>query len=91
MDIANSHLEQIVSTSQSNGWKMQWHYMLMEGLVGQQQDPEELKKSQEMQGEESGGQEEIEDASGEGPGGVLENVLENVLGNEPGNGAGEEC
>ncbi|KAG6328844.1 hypothetical protein ID866_10246 [Astraeus odoratus] len=37
MDIANSHLEQTVSALQSNGWKMQQHYMLMEGLVGQQQ------------------------------------------------------
>ncbi|KAG6327098.1 hypothetical protein ID866_11991 [Astraeus odoratus] len=32
-----SHLEKIVGTSQSNGQKMQCHYMLMEGLVGQQQ------------------------------------------------------
>ncbi|KAG6329144.1 hypothetical protein ID866_9945 [Astraeus odoratus] len=37
MDIANSHLEQIASALQSNGQKKQWHYMLMEGLVGQQQ------------------------------------------------------
>ncbi|KAG6326892.1 hypothetical protein ID866_12197 [Astraeus odoratus] len=37
MDVANSHLEKIVSTSQSNGWKMQQHFLLMEGLVGQQQ------------------------------------------------------
>ncbi|KAG6328513.1 hypothetical protein ID866_10576 [Astraeus odoratus] len=37
MDIANGHLEWIASTSQSNSQKMQWHYMLMEGLVGQQQ------------------------------------------------------
>ncbi|KAG6326901.1 hypothetical protein ID866_12188 [Astraeus odoratus] len=37
MDMANSHLERIASMAQSNGWKMQCHYMLMEGLVGQQQ------------------------------------------------------
>ncbi|KAG6328025.1 hypothetical protein ID866_11065 [Astraeus odoratus] len=37
MDIANGHLEKIAGTSQSNGQKMQCHYMLMEGLVGQQQ------------------------------------------------------
>ncbi|KAG6330401.1 hypothetical protein ID866_8686 [Astraeus odoratus] len=37
MDVANGHLERIVSALQSNGQKMQHHYMLMEGLVGQQQ------------------------------------------------------
>ncbi|KAG6326685.1 hypothetical protein ID866_12404 [Astraeus odoratus] len=37
IDIANGHLEQIVSAAQSNGHKMQWHHLLMEGLVGQQQ------------------------------------------------------
>ncbi|KAG6328462.1 hypothetical protein ID866_10627 [Astraeus odoratus] len=37
MDVANSHLEQIASTAQSNRRKMQWHFLLMEGLVGQQQ------------------------------------------------------
>ncbi|KAG6329462.1 hypothetical protein ID866_9627 [Astraeus odoratus] len=37
MDVANGHLEWIASTSQSNGQKMQWHHLLMEGLVGQQQ------------------------------------------------------
>ncbi|KAG6327258.1 hypothetical protein ID866_11832 [Astraeus odoratus] len=37
MDVANGHLERIVSASQSNGQKMQWHHLLMEGLVGQQQ------------------------------------------------------
>ncbi|KAG6326400.1 hypothetical protein ID866_12689, partial [Astraeus odoratus] len=37
MDVANGHLEWIASTVQSNGHKMQCHYMLMEGLVGQQQ------------------------------------------------------
>ncbi|KAG6327389.1 hypothetical protein ID866_11700 [Astraeus odoratus] len=37
MDVANGHLERIASMAQSSGWKMQCHYMLMEGLVGQQQ------------------------------------------------------
>ncbi|KAG6327822.1 hypothetical protein ID866_11267 [Astraeus odoratus] len=37
MDVANGHLEQIASVAQSNSCKMQQHYMLMEGLVGQQQ------------------------------------------------------
>ncbi|KAG6326965.1 hypothetical protein ID866_12124 [Astraeus odoratus] len=37
MDIANGHLEKIAITAQSNRQKMQCHYMLMEGLVGQQQ------------------------------------------------------
>ncbi|KAG6326248.1 hypothetical protein ID866_12841, partial [Astraeus odoratus] len=37
MDVANGHLERIASTAQSNGHKVQWHHLLMEGLVGQQQ------------------------------------------------------
>ncbi|KAG6326864.1 hypothetical protein ID866_12226 [Astraeus odoratus] len=37
MDVANSHLEWIASVVQSNSCKMQWHHLLMEGLVGQQQ------------------------------------------------------
>ncbi|KAG6326443.1 hypothetical protein ID866_12646, partial [Astraeus odoratus] len=37
MDVANGHLERIASTAQSNGRKMQWHFLLMKGLVGQQQ------------------------------------------------------
>ncbi|KAG6327102.1 hypothetical protein ID866_11987 [Astraeus odoratus] len=37
MDVANGHLEKIAGASQSNGQKTQHHYMLMEGLVGQQQ------------------------------------------------------
>ncbi|KAG6327161.1 hypothetical protein ID866_11928 [Astraeus odoratus] len=37
MDMANGHLEQIASAVQSNSCKMQWHHLLMEGLVGQQQ------------------------------------------------------
>ncbi|KAG6326929.1 hypothetical protein ID866_12160 [Astraeus odoratus] len=37
MDVANGHLERIASTAQSSRRKMQWHHLLMEGLVGQQQ------------------------------------------------------
>ncbi|KAG6328334.1 hypothetical protein ID866_10756 [Astraeus odoratus] len=37
MDVANGHLEWIASAAQSNGHKVQWHHLLMEGLVGQQQ------------------------------------------------------
>ncbi|KAG6326408.1 hypothetical protein ID866_12681, partial [Astraeus odoratus] len=37
MDVANGHLEKIAIVAQSNRQKMQCHYMLMEGLVGQQQ------------------------------------------------------
>ncbi|KAG6327739.1 hypothetical protein ID866_11349 [Astraeus odoratus] len=37
MDVANGHLERIASAAQSSSCKMQWHYLLMEGLVGQQQ------------------------------------------------------
>ncbi|KAG6330198.1 hypothetical protein ID866_8890 [Astraeus odoratus] len=57
MDVANGHLEQIASAAQSNGYKVQWHHLLMEGLVGQQQEPKEL---QETQGEGLGAQEETE-------------------------------
>ncbi|KAG6329865.1 hypothetical protein ID866_9225 [Astraeus odoratus] len=103
MDVANSHLEKIVSMSQSNGQKMQQHFLLMEGLVGQQQmlvsklvemsgaagsrGVKEVAKGQEepkeLQGGESGGQEdETEDVLGEGPEGVPENG--------PGDGSGVE-
>ncbi|KAG6329057.1 hypothetical protein ID866_10032 [Astraeus odoratus] len=37
MDVANGHLERIVSAVWSNSCKMQWHHLLMEELVGQQQ------------------------------------------------------
>ncbi|KAG6326591.1 hypothetical protein ID866_12498 [Astraeus odoratus] len=86
MDVANGHLDQIASTSQSNGQKMQWHHLLMEGLVGQQQGPEELKELQEMQGEWLGGQEETKGV----PGGAPEDEPEDVPGNELGDGAGAE-
>ncbi|KAG6328363.1 hypothetical protein ID866_10726 [Astraeus odoratus] len=106
MDVANGHLEWIVSVLQSNRQKVQHHYMLMEGLVGQQQmllsrlvkitsaagsggSQEVVKGSEEPkepQGEESGGQEEIQGV----PGGVLGDEPEDALGNEPENGAGAE-
>ncbi|KAG6328434.1 hypothetical protein ID866_10654 [Astraeus odoratus] len=34
MDMAKSHLEKIAKAFQSNSQKMQWHFLLMEGLVG---------------------------------------------------------
>ncbi|KAG6327313.1 hypothetical protein ID866_11776 [Astraeus odoratus] len=98
MDVANGHLERIASMAQSNGWKMQCHYLLMEGLVGQQQLL--LSKLVEITGAmESGGAkgttegaEELKELQGEGsggqeetegvPGGVLEGELEDALGNE---------
>ncbi|KAG6327463.1 hypothetical protein ID866_11626 [Astraeus odoratus] len=104
--IANSHLEKIASAAQSNECKMQWHFTLMEGLVGQQQMLlSRLVKIASTAG--SGGskevtkdQEEPQEVLGEGlggqegtggvPGGVLEDELEDVPGNEPENGAGAE-
>ncbi|KAG6327349.1 hypothetical protein ID866_11739 [Astraeus odoratus] len=92
MDVANGHLEWIASVAQSNGCKVQWHHLLMKGLVGQQQDPEELKEPQEMQGEGSGGQEETKGVPGGAPGDEPENALGNELENGTGveDGAGEE-
>ncbi|KAG6326708.1 hypothetical protein ID866_12381 [Astraeus odoratus] len=37
MDMANGHLDRIACMAQSNSHKVQWHHLLMEGLVGQQQ------------------------------------------------------
>ncbi|KAG6325724.1 hypothetical protein ID866_13366 [Astraeus odoratus] len=106
MDVANSHLEKTASAAQSNGHKMQCHYMLMEGLVGQQQLL--LSKLVEIMGAvESGGAkgttegaEEPQELRGEGsggqeetegvPGGVPEGEPEDALGNEPEDGAGVE-
>ncbi|KAG6326059.1 hypothetical protein ID866_13030 [Astraeus odoratus] len=106
MDVANGHLERIASMAQSNGWKMQHHYMLMEGLVGQQQLL--LSKLVKIAGAmESGGAkgttkgaEEPQELQGEGsggqeeaegvPGGVLEGELEDLLGNELEDGTGAE-
>ncbi|KAG6328410.1 hypothetical protein ID866_10678 [Astraeus odoratus] len=81
MDMANGHLEKLVSMAQSNGRKMQQHYMLMEGLVGQQQmllsrlvellgatGSEGAKKIAE--GQE--GLKELQETQGEGSGGQEE-------------------
>ncbi|KAG6327100.1 hypothetical protein ID866_11989 [Astraeus odoratus] len=106
MDVANGHLEQIASTVQSNGCKVQQHHLLMEGLVGQQQVL--LSKLVEMAGATGSGgakgttegQEGLKELRGEGsggqeetegvPGGVLEGEPEDALGNEPEDGAGLE-
>ncbi|KAG6326080.1 hypothetical protein ID866_13008 [Astraeus odoratus] len=106
MDVANGHLEKLASVAQSNGHKMQRHYMLMEGLVGQQQML--LSRLVEIVGAmESGGSkgvakgaEEPQEPQGEGPGGqeetegvpggAPEGELEDAPGNEPENGAGAE-
>ncbi|KAG6326621.1 hypothetical protein ID866_12468 [Astraeus odoratus] len=106
MDVANGHLEQIASAVQSNSHKVQWHHLLMEGLVGQQQVL--LSKLVEGVGATGSGgagevvedPEEPKEAQGEGsggqeeikgvPGGALGDEPENALGNEPENGAGVE-
>ncbi|KAG6326566.1 hypothetical protein ID866_12523 [Astraeus odoratus] len=106
MDVANGHLEKTASMAQSNSHKMQCHYMLMEGLVGQQQLL--LSKLVEIVGAvESGGAkgtiegaEELQEPQGEGsggqeetegvPGGVPEGEPEDAPGNEPEDGAGAE-
>ncbi|KAG6327228.1 hypothetical protein ID866_11862 [Astraeus odoratus] len=99
MDVANGHLEKIVSAVQSNGRKMQWHHLLMEGLVGQQQLL--VSKLVEMvSATGSGGakevaedQEELKEPQGEelgGQEGETEGELEYVLGEEPENGTGAE-
>ncbi|KAG6327088.1 hypothetical protein ID866_12001 [Astraeus odoratus] len=75
MDVANSHLEKIASAVQSNGHKVQWHHLLMEGLVGQQQVL--LSKLVEMAGAAGSGgakgttegQEEPKEPQGEESGG----------------------
>ncbi|KAG6326282.1 hypothetical protein ID866_12806 [Astraeus odoratus] len=86
MDVANGHLEWIASAVQSNSWKMQQHFLLMEGLVGQQQLLVSKLVKMKLQGGESGGQEEIQGV----PGGVLEGEPEYVLGEEPEDGTGAE-
>ncbi|KAG6329475.1 hypothetical protein ID866_9612 [Astraeus odoratus] len=88
MDMANGHLEKIASVAQSNGWKMQCHYMLMEGLVGQQQVL--LLKLVEIVGAIGSGrakevtedQEELQEMQGEGLGG-WEGDTESVPGGVP--------
>ncbi|KAG6327863.1 hypothetical protein ID866_11225 [Astraeus odoratus] len=107
MDMANGHLERIASMAQSNGQKMQHHYMLMEGLVGQQQML--LSRLVKITGAAgSGGAREVikdpeepkelqeEESGGQDgetgvPGGAPEDEPENALGDEPEDGAGEEA
>ncbi|KAG6326782.1 hypothetical protein ID866_12307 [Astraeus odoratus] len=99
MDVANSHLEKIASAAQSNGCKMQWHYMLMEGLVGQQQVL--LSKLVEIASTAgSGGSkevvkdpEELQEVQGEGSGGQedeTKDVPGGALEGEPEYALGEE-
>ncbi|KAG6326975.1 hypothetical protein ID866_12114 [Astraeus odoratus] len=104
MDVASGHLEKLASVAQSNGRKMQWHYMLMEGLVGQQQVL--LSKLVEIANAAgSGGAREVvedtEETQGEGSGGqdgdtegasggAPEGEPEDLPGNEPEDGAGAE-
>ncbi|KAG6325837.1 hypothetical protein ID866_13252, partial [Astraeus odoratus] len=98
MDVANSHLEKIASTAQSNGRKMQWHHLLMEGLVGQQQllvsklvemvstagsgGAKEVAKDQEEL-------KELQEVQGEGLGGQ-EGEMQGVPGGAPEDALGEE-
>ncbi|KAG6326982.1 hypothetical protein ID866_12107 [Astraeus odoratus] len=88
MDVANGHLEQIASMAQSNGHKMQWHHLLMEGLVGQQQML--ISRLVELSGttgskgakEVAKGREEpkeLQETQGEGSGGQ-DNKTEGALG-----------
>ncbi|KAG6327043.1 hypothetical protein ID866_12046 [Astraeus odoratus] len=88
MDIANGHLEKIVSMAQSNGQKMQQHHLLMEGLVGQQQLLV-LKLVEMLGATRSGGatgvaegQEELQELQREGSGGQ-EGKTEGVSGGAP--------
>ncbi|KAG6326689.1 hypothetical protein ID866_12400 [Astraeus odoratus] len=101
MDVANGHLERIASTAQSNSHKVQWHHLLMEGLVGQQQVL--LSKLVEGVGatgsggageviEDSEELKEMQETQGEGLGGQEEmqgvpgGVPEDALEDVPGNG-----
>ncbi|KAG6326761.1 hypothetical protein ID866_12328 [Astraeus odoratus] len=96
-------LEEITSTVQSSGCKMQWHHLLMEGLVGQQQLL--VSKLVEMvSAAGSGGAKEVaedqegpKELQGEESGGqegetegVPGGVLENAPGEEPENDTGVE-
>ncbi|KAG6327277.1 hypothetical protein ID866_11812 [Astraeus odoratus] len=75
MDVANGHLKWIASMAQSNGCKIQWHHLLMEGLVGQQQMLiSRLVKLLGATGSEGAkevaeGQEELKELQEKGPGG----------------------
>ncbi|KAG6327134.1 hypothetical protein ID866_11955 [Astraeus odoratus] len=101
MDVANSHLERIASVAQSNGRKMQRHFLLMEGLVGQQQVL--VSKLVKMAGAAGSGgakgvaegQEELkvpQEMQGEGSEGQEETqgVPGGALGDEPENALGNE-
>ncbi|KAG6329050.1 hypothetical protein ID866_10039 [Astraeus odoratus] len=104
MDVANSHPEKIASTAQNNGCKMQCHYMLMEGLVGQQQmllsrlveimsaagseGSKEVIKDQKEPQKMQGGELGGQEEIQVILGGVLGDKLEDVLGNELENGTG---
>ncbi|KAG6329603.1 hypothetical protein ID866_9486 [Astraeus odoratus] len=99
MDIANSHLEKIASAAQSNGCKMQCHYMLMEGLGGQQQmllsRLVEITSTAGSGGskEVAEGQEELREPQGEGLGGQegeIQGVPEGVPEGEPEDALGDE-
>ncbi|KAG6330786.1 hypothetical protein ID866_8304 [Astraeus odoratus] len=94
MDVASGHLGRIASVMQSNGHKMQWHHLLMEGLVGQQQllirRWVELLSAAGSGGSKgvTKGAEELQELQGEGSGGQ-EGDTEGVPGgapeDEPGN------
>ncbi|KAG6328457.1 hypothetical protein ID866_10632 [Astraeus odoratus] len=102
MDVANGHLEWIASTAQSNSRKVQWHHLLMEGLVGQQQVL--LSKLVKMAGvagsggarEVTKGQEELkepQETQGEGSGcqeGETQGVPGGALEDAPEDVLGEE-
>ncbi|KAG6328530.1 hypothetical protein ID866_10560 [Astraeus odoratus] len=101
MDMANGHLERIASAAQRNSCKMQHHYLLREGLVGQQQML--LLKLVKMSGATGSGgvrgvikdQQGLQEPQGEGSGGQEDKTegapgeeLGCVLENELGNGKG---
>ncbi|KAG6327465.1 hypothetical protein ID866_11624 [Astraeus odoratus] len=101
MDVANGHLERIASVAQSNGWKMQQHFLLMEGLVGQQQVL--VSKLVEMAGAAGSGgakgvaegqeePKELQEMQGEGSEGQeeTEGVPGGAPGDEPENALGNE-
>ncbi|KAG6327300.1 hypothetical protein ID866_11790 [Astraeus odoratus] len=99
MDVANGHLEKIASMAQSNRQKMQCHYVLMEGLVGQQQVL--LSKLVEITSAAGSGgskeviedQEELKEPQGEESGGQegdTEGVPGGALEGEPEDAPGNE-
>ncbi|KAG6328197.1 hypothetical protein ID866_10892 [Astraeus odoratus] len=99
MDMANGHLERIASMAQSNERKMQWHFLLMEGLVGQQQLlVSRLVKLSGATASEwakgvAKGQEELKELQGKGSGGQdgeTEGVPGGALEGEPEDVPGNE-